>query len=551
MKSFVSFLSALLLTSLALGQSVPNGGTITQGQVWTAPQWTTAWQSKADALNGVLTSPSMIGAVTINGLSPVTYPLTAISSGFFYQNSGANIQRFNDRVFIGDATANDGQGPTNPVSADWLTLWQQSIGIPFGSVTSSQSAILTTAAAAAVTSPVGLTVGARTFNTTQNAQNAVGIQSIAVNNSPTFGNAVYAFYGEAHRANNSVSAALGLELDTTQRGALVGITPYSQNFGQTVALQLASGAQQGVLATASFATNVMTISLVNAPADNGLILVGYRVSGVGIPANTTIVSFGTGAGGTGTYNLSTSPGTLTSRIVAVSPMFDNTAAINIQANPNSYTTGINFGYNSIAGTDGTNGAPVPAIQFAKNQGMVWFSGASTGTGGIINTAAVTAGSQDILMGQGSLQIQETSTGAVQFQVAVTPSTVDYLNVIASTTGNPVTLAANGTDSNININLVPQGTGKVQINGASLNPVLAGTTGSIGGGALTVGTCTSGTATVASSTTGMAVAASPVSYPGDGIYWVAYVSGAGTVTVKVCATASLTPSASAYNVRVLQ
>lgn len=28
--------------------SVPNGGTITQGQIWTAAQWITAWQSKAD-----------------------------------------------------------------------------------------------------------------------------------------------------------------------------------------------------------------------------------------------------------------------------------------------------------------------------------------------------------------------------------------------------------------------------------------------------------------------------------------------------------------------
>ncbi|HXI39904.1 MAG TPA: hypothetical protein VNH83_07995, partial [Bryobacteraceae bacterium] len=81
--------------------------------------------------------------------------------------------------------------------------------------------------------------------------------------------------------------------------------------------------------------------------------------------------------------------------------------------------------------------------------------------------------------------------------------------------------------------------------------LSGTTGSIGGGLLTVGTCASGTASVTGATTSMAVSASPVTYPGDGNYWVAYVSSSNTVTVKVCATATLTPTASNYNVRVIQ
>ncbi len=91
----------------------------------------------------------------------------------------------------------------------------------------------------------------------------------------------------------------------------------------------------------------------------------------------------------------------------------------------------------------------------------------------------------------------------------------------------------------------------QLGNPATGLVLSGTTGSIGGGLLTVGTCASGTATVTGATTAMAVASSPVTYPGDGNYWVAYVSTADTVTVKVCATATLTPSASNYNVRVVQ
>ncbi|HEY2351085.1 MAG TPA: hypothetical protein VGH83_01160 [Candidatus Acidoferrum sp.] len=91
-----------------------------------------------------------------------------------------------------------------------------------------------------------------------------------------------------------------------------------------------------------------------------------------------------------------------------------------------------------------------------------------------------------------------------------------------------------------------------VNGVSIASItpLVGTTGSIGGSALTAGQCTSGTVAVASSTTAMAVVATPVTYPGDAIGWRGYVSAAGTVTVKICATIAGTPTASNYNVRVI-
>ncbi len=98
------------------------------------------------------------------------------------------------------------------------------------------------------------------------------------------------------------------------------------------------------------------------------------------------------------------------------------------------------------------------------------------------------------------------------------------------------------------------TGQIQDSGKLLTAItpLTGTTGSIGGSALTAGTCTSGTATVTGATTSMAVIATPATYPGDGADWLPYVSAAGTVTVKVCnsTTGSLTPTASTYNVRVI-
>ncbi len=79
-------------------------------------------------------------------------------------------------------------------------------------------------------------------------------------------------------------------------------------------------------------------------------------------------------------------------------------------------------------------------------------------------------------------------------------------------------------------------------------ILTGTTGSIGGGALTA-SCASGTATIANSTTSMVAVASPNADISAAAYSVtARVSVNGTVTVLLCGTG--TPTAGTYNVRVI-
>lgn len=83
------------------------------------------------------------------------------------------------------------------------------------------------------------------------------------------------------------------------------------------------------------------------------------------------------------------------------------------------------------------------------------------------------------------------------------------------------------------------------------PAYSAISASVGGSALTAGQCASGTASVAGSTTSQVAVVSPNTYPGDGFEWHAYVSAAGTVTVKVCAELAGTPTASTYNVRVIQ
>lgn len=78
--------------------------------------------------------------------------------------------------------------------------------------------------------------------------------------------------------------------------------------------------------TASAAGTVLTVSAIAS----GILAVGQTVSGGGIPAGVTIASLGTGTGGAGTYNLSSSVGTIASEAM--------TAATVVQVPDTSYAT---------------------------------------------------------------------------------------------------------------------------------------------------------------------------------------------------------------------
>jgi hypothetical protein len=69
-------------------------------------------------------------------------------------------------------------------------------------------------------------------------------------------------------------------------------------------------------------------------------------------------------------------------------------------------------------------------------------------------------------------------------------------------------------------------------------------------ATTAGTCVQNTTAVRGATTGMAVAVSPVSTPGVGAVWSAFVSSAGNVTINECAVATSAGGSIAFNIRVI-
>lgn len=152
-------------------------------------------------------------------------------------------------------------------------------------------------------------------------------------------------------------------------------------------------------------------------------------------------------------------------------------------------------------------------------------------------------------GNDGTAITSLSGDVVATSPGASPSTIQPGVVTLAKQAN---LAANSVQcNNTGSPAVPKACTVAQTNTLlGLAQTLSGTTGSITGTSLAAGACDTGTVAVAGSTTAQAVIATPVTYPGDGFYWAAYVSTAGTITVKVCAVAAGTPTSSAYNVRVI-
>lgn len=237
----------------------------------------------------------------VAGFNAVWVKITQLPSGFFWQNTGANVDRLNDRVFIGAATLNDGD-LVSP-NLDYLSIFQASIG-DFPSISLAQSAVLSQD----VVTPDVFAFVAGTQAKFLNSANssAIGIGAYAINNHATLPVGAWALYTEGHHKNGAGSPTYGAEFEVRNTVASVITTPYAQDQGQTFSIQIGSGA---------------------------------------------------GVTGVGTFN--------------------NTGAINVQANPKPFNCGINIGDGSVADAFAT-GFP-PAIQLATDMAIQWFDAAAGGT----------------------------------------------------------------------------------------------------------------------------------------------------------------------------
>ena len=302
-------------------------------------------------------------------------------------------------------------------------------------------------------------------------------------------------------AFNIVHPAVSIPAGVTISGYAENFESSADNYGTI------SGALSGYLAT--FANNTGTINQYN----------GYRATAAN--NNATVGSFIgfngflcdgiTGSGSAPTFNWC-----LINR--------DATASI------------VSAGGVRIGGIGNSNGPGTLAINGPDTSGgtyPLFVKSSTSNLLGLDDTGLLTLYNNGMQINGGLL-----SVGAAG-------SIAGYLRLNSITSGLAVQLVAGTTNSGVITLTLPTTAGTL-----ALAP-LSATSASIGGGSLAAGACASTATTVTGATVGMAVVATPTTYPGAGNIWNSYVSAVNTVTTQICAIISATPTASTYNVRVLQ
>lgn len=144
----------------------------------------------------------------------------------------------------------------------------------------------------------------------------------------------------------------------------------------------------------------------------------------------------------------------------------------------------------------------------------------------------------------------TTTPSARLAITGTAGTGDIFAVASSTetrlvtvknTGN-VGIATTTPDSKLDIN------GSVRFESASstlLSPSISGAIVGLGCDTAT----TSVDTTFSSSTT--AFITTPQVFPGAGLFWQSYLSSSGVITTEVCSTATVTPTASQYIIKIIK
>lgn len=174
--------------------------------------------------------------------------LQQAATGKFFTQNGATINKLNDRVFVGGATANDGAYP-NVVQA-WIDTAfppHTSIIIP------AQFACLST------TGGIGGVFGTRSSDGVASTNTPIGLETFALNNNAGIGQACYALYAEARTmVSTPASLTLGAEIDIVNlSGSTVPNNPYTLLTQlSTCSLWLASGGAAPGAIDASFALGI-------------------------------------------------------------------------------------------------------------------------------------------------------------------------------------------------------------------------------------------------------------------------------------------------------
>ncbi|MGY8607007.1 hypothetical protein ACTVH1_15140 [Gluconobacter cerinus] len=225
---------------------------------------------RLDTLTGdevlVLADSSGHQTVTATASQIAGTPAVSKPSGAFYQDKGAKISRFADRVLIGDAAANPGLSDREAASKnEWLSQTMGATSIGPWALQDAQCASVAQFGNSAFVA-ASRTSDAKTAPETLGFQpSTIGVASwgVADDTSAPTTTTAYAYYGEAWRlAGVNYQPTFVMELEAVNLGGLaIGqSTPYAPNVGGGVyGIQLGAGGGQ-TSGTSDAAAGVVFVS---------------------------------------------------------------------------------------------------------------------------------------------------------------------------------------------------------------------------------------------------------------------------------------------------
>jgi hypothetical protein len=318
--------------------------------------------------------------------------ITQESTGHFWTSDGARIHRFNDRLFTGTATLNDGK--STQLAGDWTFSQYAVAGV-------GAFAYLEHWATMAVGSPNGqptFVAASRSSDGGGPGNGAIGISSVVVNdNASGAGSDTWNYYGTTVRDSAATGqSTIGMELDVTNMGSGVPIFPGRMfQHGLTANLWIAAGGE--------------------------------------LPSQV---------GNTYAFN-------------------DVSCAMGIFSNAPSGIENCQFEKGIVFGVGGVSSEV--AVALPENYSISWFNDSTSGlTSSVFSSATLT----DVPHIQ-KLQFSDFGTlftdgqASTQFRVLNGVSNaVNYLGVQAASASQVPALMALGTDTNVDLKLVPHGAGKI-------------------------------------------------------------------------------------------
>jgi len=124
--------------------------------------------------------------------------------------------------------------------------------------------------------------------------------------------------------------------------------------------------------------------------------------------------------------------------------------------------GIIFHNEAISGANGATGTGT-AIALATGHTISWFNNSNNQVCNIYAVAGLTsAQGQSMIFESDGIHFTNSTDGTTQFQIENTPYSANNIAIISNVTTGAPTLAAVGSDTNINIKVQPKGTGVFQV-----------------------------------------------------------------------------------------